>query len=782
MNTAPPISRRRRVVTAVGDVTAVLLMLGVVIAGFAPSFSSPAYLVPAVCGALLGTAIAVVAAWRRFGVLLTAVLTVAAYFLVGGALALPATTLSGIPTIQTLGALAAGAVTSWKRFLTTPTPALLDDGHGLVPCILLLVTSVIAVSLALRLRWGGWTLLPVVAALLLGAALGVPDPAFPVAQGVVFAVVAVAWLGVRHALDPSKHLVTLHSEATDAHRHDARNRRALTGAAVIAVAALAGGLTGGSVVSDAPRAVLRDVVTPPLRLHEYVSPLQSFRHFVRDKIEQAQFTIADMPRGSRVRLATLDAYSGTVLDVSGVDGSASSHFGLLRRDMAEGVAGDRATIRVEVGDYADVWVPTVGIVQNLTFGGAAGDEIRRATYMNEDTQTVVNTDGIAIGDRYTLDVVIPKAPAQSALESAAFADVATPRQRNVPNGFAEIASKATADAETPYEKVNALATMLIADGYFSHGLKDAASLPGHGAARLSEFLEADVIVGDDEQYAVTMALLADQLDIPIRVVMGWHATEDHPAPEGDFIADGANLHAWVEVAFDGLGWVPFDVTPPEDKEPQDNSKTPRSDQKPQVLQPPPPPQEPADLPPSVADDRDDEDGDKPDNADIGAWVYVLAGTGAGLLVLLAPILIIAAVKASRRRRRVRSPEPADRISGGWDEVVDRAVDLRVTVPAGATRAETAQVVADAFQAVPVRALAQSADVRVFGPSEPTDDEVRRFWNEVDQVIHGMGTATTRWSRMRAKISLRSLLGRRGRQTPRPSEHPEDDPAAEVKRP
>ncbi len=40
---------------------------------------------------------------------------------------------------------------------------------------------------------------------------------------------------------------------------------------------------------------------------------------------------------------------------------------------------------------------------------------------------------------------------------------------------------------------------------------------GHGAGRLATFLEGKQIIGDDEQYAAAMALLANAVGVPARV-------------------------------------------------------------------------------------------------------------------------------------------------------------------------------------------------------------------------------------------------------------------------
>ena len=47
----------------------------------------------------------------------------------------------------------------------------------------------------------------------------------------------------------------------------------------------------------------------------------------------------------------------------------------------------------------------------------------------------------------------------------------------------------------------------------------------------------------------------------------------------------------------------------------------------------------------------------------------------GIALVLSPFLIIAGIRLSKRRRRLRLSDPSDRIAGGWNELVDRATDL-----------------------------------------------------------------------------------------------------------
>ena len=119
------------------DLGAMAALLIVALLGFWPTFGGGSFLVAAIGGILLGLAVAAVCAWRRWGVLILAGLTILVYFVFGGALALPHTTLLGvIPTLETWRQLAVGVVTSWKQLLTTVPPVAASDGHLMVPFLI----------------------------------------------------------------------------------------------------------------------------------------------------------------------------------------------------------------------------------------------------------------------------------------------------------------------------------------------------------------------------------------------------------------------------------------------------------------------------------------------------------------------------------------------------------------------------------------------------------------------------------------------------------------------
>ena len=740
------------------DIAATALLLGVAAAGFWPSFAGPGYLGAAIGGSVLGIGIAVVAAWRRWGILIIAGLTVLAYFVFGGALALPHTTIIGvIPSLETLQQLAIGVVTSWKQMLTTVAPVSGADGHLIVPFLLLLVAAVVTASLALRLTQPAWALIPAGALLAAVIALGTPEPAVPIVQGALFAVVSIAWLAVRQIWMPQNAAVSV-SEVDPARANQMRMRRLISGAVVLAVAVGAGAATSAFTAPTEVRHVLRDTIIPPFDVRDYPSALQSFRGHVRDDAENTLFTVRGLPEGARIRLAAMDEFDGQVINVTDGGPGSSSAFTPIRSNMSPDAEGLPVSLQIDIDEYSGVWVPQSGLVSELRFAGDVDDALRRSTYYSTGSGTAVATQGLRKGDSYTVQTTVPAEHSDEQLADAEFGSVRLPKHENVPEDLSTLAGEIISEAETPVEQVQALATYLSEEGFFSHGLEgEVISRAGHTSERITTLISGDQMIGDDEQYAVAMALLAGELGIPARVVMGFYP-EEKDAGAAAFSANGENLHAWVEVNFDGFGWVPFDPTPPEDQVPNDQNTKPRADPKPQVLQPPPPPQEPVDLPPTLPDDRESED-ESLNIAGIIAAILAIGGISLGIIALLAsPFIIIGAWKAARRRARRTADRTADRIAGGWDELTDRAVDYGARITPGATRGEEAVLVADSLAVPTVTTLADRADADVFGPSDPSPEDVETFWKEVDDIVVGLGSEAGFWKRMKARLSLRSVLG------------------------
>src|SRR6185503_9868836 len=78
---------------------------------------------------------------------------------------------------------------------------------------------------------------------------------------------------------------------------------------------------------------------------------------------------------------------------------------------------------------------------------------------------------------------------------------------------------------------------------------------GHGFVHIQRLL--DTGRGTSEQYASAYAVFARYLGYDARVVMGFRPRYNEQA----FIATGADVDAWVEVNFAGIGWIAIDPSP-----------------------------------------------------------------------------------------------------------------------------------------------------------------------------------------------------------------------------
>ncbi|MFE7505263.1 transglutaminaseTgpA domain-containing protein [Promicromonospora sp. NPDC057488] len=747
---------------ALVDVAALVVMLGAVAVGFGPVWGSLGYLLPTVGGAVVGLAVAWVGAWRRFPAVVVTALAVVAYVLFGGALALPHTTIAGVvPTLDTVRELLLGSVQGWKQFITTTPPMRSFPDLGVVPFLLMLIVSLIAGTIAWRAKHAVWAVVPIIVALVGVILLGTVDAAMPIVQGLVIAIAALLWGAVR----VMEARVGTHSISTEASREATRRlrwHRVRTGATILGVAALAAGFTAPIIMPQQPRTVLRETVVPPFDIHQFTSPLVAFRHYAKDAREDELFTVSNLPEGGRVRLATLDRYDGVVYDAAG-DGGDTGVYTRVGEEIATGSKVTPTPIDITVSGYSGVWVPEIGKLTGIEWTGANAEAQTDGTYYNRDTLTALTTAGLRKGDTYRLNVLMPETPDEDVLKKAEISDADLPETEPtaMPAGLPAKATQFTGEETDPATKLFYIRDALQASGVLSSGLDgEVPSRPGHSAERIDTLVEEEKMVGDDEQFAVALALMARQAGIPARVVMGFYPDKDSDYQEGEpWTVVGEDVHAWIEVPYKEYGWVPIDAVP--DEKPQIQPE-PKSEQvpKPPVLQDPEPPEEPDKAKAgSVEDDKKDDAENDP--FDWGLLGLILLAVGIPLLVIAGPIIAILAYKARRRTARRTAEQPADRISGGWHEVVDVVTDLGTTVPPGATRREGAGVIAGAHQVPSTLTLAHRADASVFGRGEPTQADVDTFWAEVDELVGGLRSNLSTRRRVRAALSLRSVWARVG---------------------
>src|SRR5262249_51091395 len=115
-----------------------------------------------------------------------------------------------------------------------------------------------------------------------------------------------------------------------------------------------------------------------------------------------------------------------------------------------------------------------------------------------------------------------------------------------------LAERITANAPTEYDSAIALQNWFRDN--FTYDLNVQR---GHGVGAIEAFLQQRK--GYCEQFAGTFAAFARVLGIPARVAVGF--TPGKVMGDGLYHVQGKHAHAWPEVYFSGIGWVPFEPTP-----------------------------------------------------------------------------------------------------------------------------------------------------------------------------------------------------------------------------
>ncbi len=677
-----------------------------------------------------------------------------AQLVVGPVLFLNDTTIAHIvPTLRTLTQGWMNMLGSFKFILSVEPPTGTADGCLLAVwtiCLwFALLTGIFAVT-----EDGRFTMIaiiPVTANLAICALLGSSSGYYRMFVGTIMALILVIWISARwKLLELGRWLSSI----------------------VIVVLSVALAI-GGCLVVDQDRTILRDHYDPPLSPYNYTSPLSGMRSYITNSKDDMLLTVENLPAGSSVRLAVMDRFDGNVWNLSdSTMSSDSSNYRRVGTSITNNAEGKKftATFTVDKG-LSDYWLPMAGAASSVTFDNSENSD---SFYYNSDTMSAIYPSRTSEGLTYTETGIMPTVPTDKQIAKTDAAAISQPKAEDVPDCVDKLATAIAGGQSKGGEAAQALAEKLKESGWFSHGLSgDYPSTAGHGNYRIDQLLAGTAMVGDSEQYASAMALMARSLGLPSRVVLGFLPKDD----EGEISESrteeqgkttitkftGNDVTAWVEIKLDGYGWVAFYPTPKETKVPDENQNLTPPNPQTLVRQPPVPLTDPlrddtqTKGKSSIGGSMADETSANLFWQHFGRIARKVAIYGSPLWTLLIICGLLLAIKAIALARSRKHGSTQQRVAAGWQSVAALArqsgLDIR------GTRSEQAVSIANQMDISreTLLALGAQADYAAFSGNFVNEEHVQQYWRDIAQERKYMLKSLPTLRRWRAKLSLADVF-------------------------
>lgn len=728
----------------------------------------------AIPAASLGSGIAFMTLVPRLRLWWQILAFVLAQCVIGPLVALPHTSVAYVlPTWQTLAEGCSAMFTSFKFLITVPAPTGTADGSLMAVWTLCLLSCTLGGMLAVlpQRRWSALSVLVVIGDFAVCALLGTSTGVLRLPCGVVCALIVIVWLSWRGRLFEM-------------------SRWLGAGALLLLASAVA---VGACLPVHTTRTILRDHYEPPLAPFDYASPLSGMRAYLKEHKADTLLPVRNLPAGASVRLAVMDRFDGNVWNLSNtrIAGGSSDYTRMGLRIPQDGDdSGTRFNAMFDVRDgMHDDWLPLAGAATQVSFAANANAD---DFYYNTGTESGLLTSGVRSGLVYTETGTLARRPSDDEIRRAQAARIMLPDAGDIPNAVRRRADALAGGQPTAGAAALALTNGLRDNGWFSHGLTDDyPSLAGHGNYRVTQLLGGTAMVGDSEQYASAMALMARSLGIPSRVVLGFVPKDKHgditeartQRTENGTTIDftGNDIEVWVEVALEGHGWVAFHPTPQETKTPEDNQNLTPPNPQTLVRQPPLPLTDPLRDKQEATGSTVLSGDDARDPRTSGVWSKIgtvardVAIYGSPVWILLVICGCILAVKAALLMRLRKNGSTNHRVESGWRSLTQFA--MQSGIPVHGTRREQAHAMAQSFAAEsaaeatagssdtscgPVtesqlRHSAQTADYAAFSGNPVPESEVVQYWESVDGMRAALLKTLPFWRRVRTRLSLRGLF-------------------------
>jgi transglutaminase-like putative cysteine protease len=539
------------------------------------------------------------------------------------------------------------------------------------------------------------------------------------------------------------------SGARGASRVPAGTAAAVGTAAIVAAVAIAPVMPAPQSAGSTVIAVRGNTIDPSLELGQDLRRPQ----------EVEVLTLhSDAPAPPYLRAVTLSEYDGDEWEPDrGVPATLDAGFDPVVVDPDVRVSEYTATI--EVRNFVSPWLP-------IPYPAVGIDGLDGEWSTIEQNRTVLSRQSSPQGQDYSVSYQVPRPTLEQIRETDASVPAGS-RSLQLPEGedeaigaIRETALAVTASTSTDYDALVALQRWFRSPD-FEYSLVAPVNdgFDGSGLEAVQAFLEERS--GYCVHFASAFAIMARTLDMPSRIVVGYlpgAPTQEQIDRQTVHTVVSSQLHAWPEVHFAGIGWIPFEPTnslgvptgfASGAVSGSADSLTPDAGG---AASPAPS----SSLAPGMTDGLDES------GAPLDSRVAIDPTGPVFLTIAISLALVLPGLwRVVRRRARLREADEGD-AGAAWQEVVDTAADLGISSPTGESpRALGRRLVAEhgapaAAMGVVVGAIERASYAGAAGHATDLADAVRA-------VRSGLAARADRRDRLSAAVVPRSLL-RRGYRT------------------
>lgn len=270
-------------------------------------------------------------------------------------------------------------------------------------------------------------------------------------------------------------------------------------------------------------------------------------------------TTADAP--PYLKVTDLNEFTGSVWgpDNSGYDDDNGINAFPAPPGLGDTIPLESFETTITIDSLSSPWLPLPYPTQQVS--GLRGDWRFEAAGL-----TAMARNGSTRGQTYTATSSLILPTAQQMRDVPPVADPASAQPYlelpdDLPAIIGDTAREVTATASTDYDRAIALQRFFRSTFEYSETAPVEEGFDGSGTDVIATFLERKA--GYCIHFSSAMAVMARILDIPSRIAIGYlpgTTIDNTPSNRDNYIVTSDQLHAWPELYFEGVGWVPFEPT------------------------------------------------------------------------------------------------------------------------------------------------------------------------------------------------------------------------------